>query len=510
MTRSSLLWFARHEFRLSWRDAAAILFGGSLRRRLIGGTILVLLFGFFHLLAYSVLNPALRDGIGPDPRILPLVTGSALLSWCLLLSQGIESVTRAFYARGDIDLILSSPMPAQHLFAVRIAGIAAGASLIAIVLAMPVLDVLVVLDGPRWLLSYLALASLGALAAAVAVAITAAMFRLFGAARTRFIAQVVAAIIGAAFAITVQAAAILSFDDPSRLALLGSEWLVARAPPPDSLVWIPARALLGDGTSLALLLAGSLALLTLTTAIVAPRFATYAAAAAGVAAQSPSGPAAHARFRSRTPARVLREKEWVLLRRDPWLISQTLMQILYLLPAALLLWRSFGDGPNAPAVLVPVLVMASGQLAGGLAWLAVSGEDAPDLVHTAPVSPGQIVRAKIEAVLGAVGIAAAPFIIVIAALSPAIALVAAGGIALAAAAATAIQLWFRSQARRSQFRRRQTSSRIATFAEAFSSILWACAAALAAQGLWALALISGAVCGLALMGVRALSPRPAT
>jgi ABC-2 type transport system permease protein len=34
------------------------------------------------------------------------------------------------------------------------------------------------------------------------------------------------------------------------------------------------------------------------------------------------------------------------------------------------------------------------------------------------------------------------------------------------------------QARRSQFRRRQTSSRIATFAEAFSSIGWAATSAL--------------------------------
>ena len=50
---------------------------------------------------------------------------------------------------------------------------------------------------------------------------------------------------------------------------------------------------------------------------------------------------------------------------------------------------------------------------------------------------------------------------------------------ISAASATAIQLWFRVQARRSQFRRRQTSSRLATFAEAFSSIGWAATAALA-------------------------------
>jgi ABC-2 type transport system permease protein len=47
-----------------------------------------------------------------------------------------------------------------------------------------------------------------------------------------------------------------------------------------------------------------------------------------------------------------------------------------------------------------------------------------------------------------------------------------------------IQLCFRVQARRSHFRRRQTSSRIATFAEAFSSIAWAATSALAAAGLW--------------------------
>ena len=66
-------------------------------------------------------------------------------------------------------------------------------------------------------------------------------------------------------------------------------------------------------------------------------------------------------------------------------MSQTLMQLLYLLPPALLLWRSFAAGIDAPALLVPVLVMAAGQLAGGLAWLAISGEDAPDLIASAPV-----------------------------------------------------------------------------------------------------------------------------
>jgi hypothetical protein len=49
-------------------------------------------------------------------------------------------------------------------------------------------------------------------------------------------------------------------------------------------------------------------------------------------------------------------------------------------PPALLLWINFGDAAGIFVVVAPVLVMASGQLAGGLAWLAISGEDAHDLV----------------------------------------------------------------------------------------------------------------------------------
>ena len=58
--------------------------------------------------------------------------------------------------------------------------------------------------------------------------------------------------------------------------------------------------------------------------------------------------------------------------------------------------------------------------------------------------------------------------------------VAALGILSAAAAARLIQICLRTQAHRSQFARRQVSSRIATFVEAFSSIVWAYPAALAA------------------------------
>ena len=80
------------------------------------------------------------------------------------------------------------------------------------------------------------------------------------------------------------------------------------------------------------------------------------------------------------------------------------------------------------------------------------------------------------------------------------------GIVAAAAAATQIQLWFKNQAKRSHFRRRQMSSRMATFAEAFSSITWAATAGFAAAGTW-LAVVPAAIALGILLGARAISPR---
>jgi ABC-2 type transport system permease protein len=170
------------------------------------------------------------------------------------------------------------------------------------------------------------------------------------------------------------------------------------------------------------------------------------------------------------------------------------------------LWRSFAAGGGAFNLLVPVLVMAAGQLAGGLAWLTISGEDAPDLVATAPITGRLILRAKVEAVLGIIAVAFTPLVAVLAVASLWHALITSCGIVIAAASATAIQLWFRTQAKRSQFRRRQVSSRVATFAEAFSSIGWAAAAAVAAVSLW-LAIGPALMALLVLGGARYLSPR---
>src|SRR5581483_10612908 len=112
-------------------------------------------------------------------------------------------------------------------------------------------------------------------------------------------------------------------------------------------------------------------------------------------------------------------------------------------PAALFLWRSFSDSSTGIVLITPVIVMAAGQLAGGLAWLTISGEDAADLVATAPLLPASVIRAKIEVVLIVIAVVFAPLVAALALLAPLQAVVTAASVVIAAASATAIQLWFR-------------------------------------------------------------------
>jgi ABC-2 type transport system permease protein len=504
MQAGTAVWFARHETRLAWRDWVAMMTGGRRERRRTVALGILAFVVFMHAVAYFVVGPFAAAPL--DKHTLVGITTTLLLSWFLMVSQAMESVTRAFYARSDLDLILASPVAEYKVFAVRVSTVALSVAAMALPLAAPFIDMLILRGGWRWLGAYGVIAALGATATAFAVTLTVALFRVIGPKRTRLVSQVVAAVIGAAFVIGLQVAAILSYGTLSRGDVTRSDTVLGLSPDVGSIVWWPARAALGDVGALVVILLVSLLALAAAIAVVAPRFGAYAIAAGSIGNAPGTSARRSTAFRATSPRGALRRKEWILLRRDPWLVSQTLMQMLYLLPPAVLLWRSFESGGGAANLLVPVLVMAAGQLAGGLAWLTISGEDAPDLVATAPVPQRFILRAKIEAVVTVIAVVFAPLVALLALVSPWHALVAGSGVVIAASAATAIQLWFRTQAKRSQFRRRQVSSRIATFAEAFSSIGWAATAAVAAISLW-LAIAPGIIALLILGGTRFLSPR---
>src|SRR5262249_2824284 len=194
------------------------------------------------------------------------------------------------------------------------------------------------------------------------------------------------AIIGAAFVIGLQVAAILSYGTLSRADVLQSKALEALTPDLSSVFWWPARAALGDMPALAAVLAASLILLTAVIALVAPRFGDYAIAASGDGA-SPAARTRRAKsFRVASPRAPRRP---AAPRTPPQGMAAAPPRSLASLADAdadalsapardpvvahVRSWRRRAQPPGAG------IVMAAGQRAGGLAWLSISGEDAPNL-----------------------------------------------------------------------------------------------------------------------------------
>ena len=316
---AALAWFARHEIRLAWREWLAMMTGsrGRRKRAIIA---LIVFAAVMHLPAYAVIGRFADLELPLGKPELIVITATIFLAWALMLSQAIESVTRVFYARADLDLIMSSPANLANVFSVRIAAIALSVTGMALLLSTPFVDVLVIGGGIRWLSAFGVVIAVGLTAAAVAIAITVLLFRLIGPSRTRLVAQILAAIIGAGFVIALQVAAILSYGTLSRFAVLTSDAAADYAPALDSPLWWPARAAIGDGAVLSLLLAGGLVLLGAVMAIFSPRFAGTVVSVTATAPPARRAPGATA-FRGGSRQQALRAKEFLLLRRDPWLVA---------------------------------------------------------------------------------------------------------------------------------------------------------------------------------------------
>jgi ABC-2 type transport system permease protein len=82
----TLVWFARHECRLAWRDWLAMMSAGRRRRMRTVAIALITFAACMHLLAYSVVGRFAGVGRDADHVTLVVITGSLLLSWTLMAS----------------------------------------------------------------------------------------------------------------------------------------------------------------------------------------------------------------------------------------------------------------------------------------------------------------------------------------------------------------------------------------------------------------------------------------
>ena len=150
---SSAFWFARHEIRLSWRDFYAMLSANRPGRGLRIAAVITLIGIGLHLLALAVLSSVTGDEIVPSKQVLAVISAFLMLPASLMGSQAMESITRAFYTRSDLELILASPTPATRIFAIRMLAVAFAVSTLTLLVSAPAINVLAITDSPGWLLS---------------------------------------------------------------------------------------------------------------------------------------------------------------------------------------------------------------------------------------------------------------------------------------------------------------------------------------------------------------------
>ncbi len=479
----SLPWLLAHEMKLSWRTAMG-------KRGAVRTTIVLCAFGAIALFGCAPIALALAGRtVMLTPGLAAGLDAALLVLFTLMLSQTLAGAVLAFYTRGDLDLLLSSPLSGRKVLAVRAIGLALAPFLVYAALITPLVLPAAATGHPGWLAAYGVLAAVAMLAAAAGVGLAMALFAVIGPRATRTFGQLLAALVGASLYLTFQARNLFPDRGARVLQGLGTFVTVERFGPAAPLAW-PAHALVGEPLPLLIVVALAGIVFFALVAGLGRRFI----ADAGVGAATDTGPrlgrprsgAAPARFAS-SPFNAIVRKEWRLLLRDPTLLSQVLLRMLYLLPIGFALFRHVGASTMVTAArAAAVLTFLAGQLAGSLAWIAISAEDAPELIACSPYDGGAARRAKLIAALTPVAVMVAPVLVGLAWLWPWAAVVATFSTALSAISAGLLNLWFEKPTPRSAFRRRGGSV-IVTLGELALAVCWALAAVLLLLApIWAL------------------------
>lgn len=473
----SALWLLRHEARIFYYGSGRQAAKGKLQRGIgkttIGLWVAVVL--TLHLLAYSVMarmpQAASRQ---VSQQVLMLVSGVLAVGFTLMLSMSLKASVAALFERGDLDLLLSSPLSSRSIFSVRLLAIAGGVASIYLFFLTPVAHAGLLSGQPHWMSIYPTVLSMALISASLGMLLTLALVRWIGVRRTRVAAQLLGALAGAFVFLLSQSVSATTENFRARVAarvapLFQADGVLG----PDSLAWLPAKAMLGSPGALLLVSAGGVLAFWLTVRTT-HRFFVRGVQESGAAGGAAKAPARAIRFQFRNGiAGTVIVKEWRLILRDPQLISQVLLQLLYLLP---LFGLAFMRAQSSLVAVGAGLVFLCGSLSTALAWIIMAAEDAPDLLRGAPCDRARIRSAKLVAVmLPPALLAAVPLLWLAFASLPGAAL-AAGMVLCSIAASALIVLWRGRPIARGEFRTRAKGNFTTNLLEALSSFAWAGAA----------------------------------
>jgi ABC-2 type transport system permease protein len=456
---ATLPWLVQHEVRLSWRNT-------TLGRP----APLLILFGIcavaLHAVAYMVLSHW-PSGVGVVSG-LPMLGALMAISASLMLAQAISRSVSALFDRGDLDLLLSSPLPTQHVFMARGLGIALSLCPFQLAVLGPFANVGPFTGHAHLLAIYPVLAVMALCMTALGLGLTLALVRLLGARRAKTVAQVFGSLIGALFFLVTQAQSLLSPAQHERWNALLESWTAPGGVfAPDSVWLFPARALLGEALPLLAFVLLGVGCFVAMVRLTHRRFVSGTQESLDGGARGPAIASGSLRFRRGIAVNMLL-KEWRLILRDPQLISKTLLQVLYLVPLCFMTLRS-----QDPVRLLAGIELLALTLASALAWITVAAEDAPELLACAPASLTRLNWLKVLAAVMPVWVLTLPLPVYLAAHSPWVAAViflcVIGGTLNVAAS----QVWYPRRGHRSNLAKRGQGHWLVGLLDLVLSVCWA-------------------------------------
>ena len=364
----TFIWLLQHELRLMYRDA---------RSKTASTLSVIVLFALLHVLAIPLALGIQVSARMSDSIPLAIVTGLTTLTLLTLWARALTLSVQSLYERGDVELLVSSPLEPRAWFAVRASAIALRSAAEFAVLLVPVANVFIAFGKLRWLLVYVTVPLGALLATSAALWLARGLLRQFGPRRTRLFAQIVAALIGVTAALIVQVPSLYWYDDSSADTLARMSAL----PSADSKVWLPARIVMGTSLWSPVVALVCVATFIFSVRKLAAPFSSGLTSTTQAVVRRPRSSERLPHFRTGARTALIRKELRVAL-RDPWLMTQLMQQNLFLLPATLMFTRWNLHGVSFAWL---ALVMCAGTSASAFAWLASSGEEAPELIGSAPI-----------------------------------------------------------------------------------------------------------------------------
>ena len=404
----SILWLARHQIRLSWRL-------GRLGKKMPSWVKPVFTILFVALLSFSMGYGIAKtfEAAAGDYKQISSLAGAVILTLMISgISMNLMGSFMTITEKGDLDLLLSSPIPPHRFVAARLISSAWRGFCIYAGFATIFFGASIVMISPMFASIYVVVAGFAILDAALTYMIARQALLWFGlrnGRRATITLGAVGVMVGLIGYQMVSSSGSLGrlaakADDPDAILVLLHDWIVQLT---SNLSWL-GGTILGDWLgALVFLVAGAV----VSAAVLHFAGKRYDQDVAFLNGQNDHAPhkarKAHAQQFRRPALVMVFHKEWLSLTRDPLFVSQLIVPLFTMVPFLGFVWNAITNpqeqsemAPVMGAMFAAITVFNVTMLTSSLAWLTASVEEARDLLQASPLDPKIILQGKVLAASG--------------------------------------------------------------------------------------------------------------